>query len=199
MNKLFASVSVLLAGLSSAGCVSEPRELQARVVVPQKFVACYGYGCRSRATYPITQEMSGRFAAIMREGAGSPDAERAAVRKAVAYYEDLSTAHIGERDDAKSPIVASGKLGQMDCIDESTNTRHVLLYLQARGLLSYHSVQPRTSRGLLLDGRYPHWTAVIKDPDGKKWAIDSWYEPGGGLPDVVPLDYWRTRGVFGER
>ena len=199
MKKLIACIPLLFSGLAVAGCAPDFKEQQVSTVVPVKFVSCYGYGCRTRVTYPITQNMADRFAAIMKEGASSAEAERAALRRAVAYYEELSTARIGAVDEPKSPIAHSGKQGQMDCIDESTNTKHVMLYLQARGLLGYHSVQPNTSRGLLIDGRYPHWTAVIKDTSGKNWAMDSWYEAGGGPPDIVPLDYWRTRGVMGER
>ncbi|GAB5506872.1 MAG: hypothetical protein Rhirs2KO_20350 [Rhizobiaceae bacterium] len=199
MKKLLSGLLLLSAGAFASGCAPDFKEQKANAVVPHKFVACYSYGCRKRVTYAITQQMNDRFAAIMSEGKGSAEAERQAIRRAVAYYEDLSTTRIGTRDDPKSPIAASGKPGQMDCIDESTNTKHVLLYLQSRQLLAYHSVQPNTSRGLLIDGRYPHWTAVIKDTSGKKWAVDSWFEPGGGMPDVDPLDYWRTRGVMGER
>ncbi len=199
MKKLSATLAPLLAGLFVAGCVPTLDNQGAAAVVPLKFVACYGYGCRKRVTYRISQEMSDRFASIMSEGSSSAEAERSAIKKAVGYYEDLSANHIGVRDDPKSPIAASGKLGQMDCIDESTNTDHLLHYLQARGMLAYHKVEPKTSRGMFIDGRYPHWTAVIKDTSGKKWAVDSWYEPAGGHPDIMPLDHWRTRGVMGER
>ena len=198
MKKILALLPPM-AALLLAGCAPDFKEQQVTAAVPLKFVACYGYGCRTRVTFPITTEMNARFASIMADGTASPEAERAAIRKAVAYYEDLSMARIGARDDPKSPIANSGKKGQMDCIDESTNTKHVLLYLQARQMLGYHRVEPNTSRGLLVDGRYPHWTAVIKDSNGKKWAVDSWYEAGGGMPDVDPLEYWRTRGVWGER
>lgn len=84
----------------------------------------------------------------------------------------------------------------MDCVDESTNTDALLRYLQGNGLLRYHSVESRTSRGFLLDGRYPHWTAVIRAPDGIKWVVDSWYAPMGGAPDIIPLSAWKTRGVL---
>ncbi len=53
--------------------------------------------------------------------------------------------------------------GQMDCIDESTNTDAFLRYIQSQGWLKYHTVARRTSRGAFFDGRYPHWTAVIED------------------------------------
>lgn len=84
----------------------------------------------------------------------------------------------------------------MDCVDESTNTDALLRYLQGRGLLTHHKVEPRTSRGFLLDGRYPHWTAVIGAPDGVKWVVDSWYAPMGGAPDIFPLSEWKQRGVL---
>ena len=91
------------------------------------------------------------------------------------------------------------KSGQMDCEDESTNTTHVLKMLASRGLFRHHKVLRRTSRGFLADGRFPHFTAVLADPSGRKWVVDSWYEPGGGAPDIMPLERWRVRGVGGRR
>lgn len=193
-------LSGVLVSLLASGCVGGiVADHKSTTPVPTKLTSCYGYGCRSMARIHVTEEVSSRFGAIMEYGAPSPEAERAAISKAVQYFEELSIGAIGASDLPKSPIVASGKKGQMDCIDESTNTRHVMLYLQSRGLLRHHKVQPNVSRGLLIDGRYPHWTAVITDPSGKKWAVDSWYEAAGGPPDIVSLDYWRTRGVMGER
>ena len=87
----------------------------------------------------------------------------------------------------------------MDCIDESTNTDNFLHYLQSRGWLKHHTVARRTSRGAFIDGRYPHWTAVIEDRQGQRWAVDSWYEEGGGPPDIMPLRQWKQRGYMGER
>ena len=86
----------------------------------------------------------------------------------------------------------------MDCIDESTNTRALLLYLENRKLLQHHTVARNASRGLLVDGRYFHNTAVIRDAGGVKWAVDSWYAPMGGAPDVLPLSDWMPRGFLGS-
>jgi len=191
-----ARFSVLLMALVAGGCVSGAGE---KAAVPTKLSVCHGYGCRDVAKIHVTDGISKKFSAIMAYGGKSPQAERAAMSKAIQYYEELSVGAVGARDSAKSSFIASSEKGQMDCIDESTNTRHLLLYLHSRGLLKHHSVEANVSRGLLLDGRYPHWTAVIRDPSGKRWAVDSWYEPAGGAPDIVALDYWRTRGVMGER
>ncbi len=196
----FGVALLALAGTSLGGCATGAvSDHGYSGPIQTKFVACYGYGCRIEKRYPITQTAADRLAAIMEEGKASPEAEREAIRKAVAYVEELSAAAIGARDQAKSPVLATNDKGQMDCIDESTNTRHVMLYLASRGLMSYHTVQDSVTRGALIDGRYPHWTAVVKDQAGKKWAVDSWYEPAGGLPDVMELAYWRSRGVWGER
>jgi hypothetical protein len=117
----------------------------------------------------------------------------------VAYFETRAGQAIGVRDTAKSTLAQSGRMGQMDCIDESTNTRTLLLYLQGRGFLRHHNVESNVSRGFFADGRYPHSTAVVSEKGGPRWAIDSWYEPMGGKPDIMPLDQWKTRGVMGER
>lgn len=186
--------------LLPAGCATgQVGDYKNSTPVPTKLRACYGYGCRYSAFVPITPPVADRFAAIMQGGKASPEAERAAISKAIQYYEDLSAQTIGARDLPRSPVVASGEKGQMDCIDESTNTRAVLLYLDQRHLLAFHTVRPNTARGVLIDGRYPHWTAAVRDNSGKDWAVDSWFEAAGGPPDIVPLSYWRTRGVWGER
>lgn len=193
---LALGATMLLAGCATGGV----GDRQSVTPVPTHFVACYAYGCRIEKKFPITKPVADRFAAIMASASASPAAERAAISSAVQYYEELSAKAIGARDEAKSPVMASGAPGQMDCIDESTNTRHLMQYLEARGFMVHHSIEQNVTRGALLDGRYPHWTAVIKERgSGTKWAVDSWYEPAGGAPDIMPLAEWRKRGVWGER
>ena len=66
--------------------------------------------------------------------------------------------------------------------------------------VSAAAVLANSSRGLFVDGRYPHATAVIKDKEtGEIFAVDSWFEPGGGPPDIMLLSEWKKRGVMGER
>ena len=194
-----------LAGLAAlsliAGCTSQTSRYDAEMAkaANASIIVCHGFDCRRKTRLTLSDENSDRLAAIMATGSGSAAAEREAIRRATAYYEQLSTAVIGVADLPKSDITQSGVIGQMDCIDESTNTRALLLHLAGRGLLHHHSVEMNRSRGLFVDGRHPHSTAVVRDKSGKRWAIDSWYEPAGGLPDVMPLDQWVSRGVLGQR
>jgi hypothetical protein len=160
---------------------------------------CHGFGCHYKSGLDLGAADGKRLSRIMAAGASSAKAERAAVSKAVQYYEKRAAAAIGIRDLPKSDASQYARRGQMDCVDESTNTRSLLLYLERRGLLRHHTVQRNVTRGFLLDGRYPHSTAVLRERSGTRWTVDSWYEPAGGPPDMLPLSEWIKRGVMGVR
>lgn len=136
-----------------------------------------------------------RFRSIMSAGAGSPEAERAALKRAVSYFDRRAGEATGFKDRPRTEV-GKPERGQMDCVDESTNTHALLLYLAERGLLKFHKVGRRVSRGFFLDGRYPHWTAIIIDPSGVKWVVDPWYAQLGGAPDIFPYEQWKVRGQF---
>jgi hypothetical protein len=198
-RKLLAAAALLASGLAPA-CTSSSNNYvgEAAVVRTERIYVCSGFNCHFKTRLDLGATDARRFAEIMAGGRGSAQAERSAVSKAVQYYEKRAGAAIGVIDEAKSVFGASGELGQMDCIDESTNTRALLLYLERRGLLKHHSVLANVSRGLFIDGRYPHSTAVLLDKGGKEWAIDSWYAPMGDAPDVLPMDQWLKRGIMGS-
>lgn len=185
----------------AAGCTSTSSNYSAvkKETTVSKLSVCHGFDCRNRTTLALSAGDAGRFASIMARGKGSAKAERQAIAAAVAYFETRAGQAIGVRDTAKSTLAQSGRMGQMDCIDESTNTRTLMLYLQGRGLIRHHRVESNVARGVFVDGRYPHSTAVLSEKGGTRWAVDSWYEPMGGKPDVMPLDQWKSRGVMGER
>ena len=83
------------------------------------------------------------------------------------------------------------KRGQMDCVDESLNTISYLKHLKSRGLLRHHTpLRSYAERGLLVDGRYPHKSARMRDSQGVDWAVDSWKTPNGGEPEVFLLAKW---------
>lgn len=187
--------------LLAAGCTSVSSNYSSvtKQTNAARLIVCHGFDCRRQTPLHLSSADSGRFSAIMAGGAASAKAERAAISSAVRYFEERAGQTIGVRDEPKSTIAQSGRIGQMDCIDESTNTRTLLLYLESRGLLKHHRVQRNVTRGFFADGRYPHSTAVIREASGAKWAVDSWYEPMGGPPDIMLLSEWQARGVMGER
>ncbi|MBZ9653613.1 hypothetical protein [Phyllobacterium lublinensis] len=171
----------------------------ASIAQAQSFSICHGYGCTFKTKVSLTAADQARIASIMAAGRGSAQAERSAVRRAVQVFERRNTQVIGVIDRPKMDFGEGRQKGQMDCVDESTNTDHFLRYLQSAGLLRFHTVDRRDARGMFIDGRYPHFTAVLRDRSGTLWVVDSWFEPGGGLPDVMRLAEWKVRGVGGAR
>ena len=189
---------MLLCGLA-AGCVSGP-EGGSHGLEPgdRQIDVWHGYSGKYKSKLTLGAADARHFASILAAGQKSPQAERAAIARAVSYFESRTFDVTGIRDDPQSKFGASGVRGQMDCIDESTNTRALLLYLENRKLLQHHTVARNASRGLLVDGRYFHNTAVVRDASGVKWAVDSWYAPMGGAPDILPLSDWMPRGFLGS-
>lgn len=164
-----------------------------------RFRVCHGYDCYYRTTVLLSHGDQEKIAQYFVQLGKSPQGEREAIKKAVAVFESRSTQVIGVKDEPKMAFGRAYRKGQMDCVDESTNTDAFLHYLSAQKLLKYHTNWRRDSRGMFIDGRYPHWTAVIVDKHNVKWAVDSWYEAGGGSPDIMPLKQWKKRGKNGER
>jgi len=158
----------------------------------ERIVACHGYGCSRRASVRIDGAIFGKLSAIMRSGRGSPAAERRALSEAIRIFTRYVAARIGGRLDApRSPPSLSGVHGQMDCLDVTANTTSLLLVLEANGLLIHHDISRPEARGFLLDGRWPHVTAVLAESQGgTRWAVDPWTRAPGAAPEILPLSQW---------
>jgi hypothetical protein len=153
---------------------------------------CHAFGCAVRTPVAITPADRTRLSRILKAGAASPAAERKAIAEAVAWLERRVAGPVGSGGDVGGlDMWNAGVHGQMDCIDEATNTTSYLLLLQSWRLLRHHTVASPVARGFFLDGRYPHATAVVvDDTTGKPWAIDSWLQANGVKPDVMTLQRW---------
>jgi len=158
-----------------------------------RIIACHGYGCARQTAISVDGSWLNRAGAILRAGRASPEAERRALAQVVSAYTAHLASSIGGRPDVPgSPAGMSGVHGQMDCLDETANTTSLLLVLQERGLLAHHRVKGPESRGFFLDGRYPHFSAVIAEArSGREWAVDPWRRAPGQRPEILPLDQWR--------
>ena len=158
-----------------------------------RIIACHGYGCARRMAISVDGAWLSRARAALRSGQGSPDVERRTLGEVIRSYTSyLATSFGGKPDEPGSPPQMSGVYGQMDCLDETANTMSLLLVLQEQGLLAHHVVEYPESRGFFLDGRYPHFTAVIAEKrTGTAWAVDPWEKAPGQRPDILPLTQWR--------
>jgi hypothetical protein len=153
---------------------------------------CSGYGCIIEDKLTLSDDVTSNLRQIMDSGQDSAPAERAALSKAIAYMETATRDNLRFSTDIEySYQKNSGKRGQMDCVDESRNTTAFLKYLHGNGMLRYHKpIANYAQRGLLIDGRYPHKSARMKDNNGVDWAVDSWKRGNGAEPEIITLAKW---------
>ena len=153
---------------------------------------CSGYGCRFETKVMIDDHDLDQIRSIFAQVEDSETGEREAVQSAIAYLETRVGTEVGTSEDrGKIEARGVGDKTQQDCIDESTNTTSYLIVMEANGFLKYHKVRRPEVRGYWLDGRWPHWTAVLQsNKAGSEWAIDSWWRDNGAEPVVIPLADW---------
>jgi hypothetical protein len=157
-------------------------------------VVCHGFGCAYRNTFPLTP---GRVA-VLRGMLASPKSakdERKALAKVVAWFdrEGGRTAGTVGRIARASAATKSGPT-QMDCIDLTANVTELLSVLDRNKMLKFHHVGEPVSRGVFVDGKQPHTTAVIvENAGGTEWSVDSWTKAYGQNPDIMTISEWKTR------
>ena len=155
---------------------------------------CYGFVCRRREILDFSPGDRSALTQIMAGGRGSAAAERAAVQKAVIWFDRRMGPIIGtNKRVAKADFRYFDDKHNYDCWDTTRNTTSLLLVLQEWNLLKYHVVGDPHYRGNTLVLQTPHNTAVLVDRATKvEWVVDLW--PRGYLqpPDVMPVTKWVT-------
>lgn len=191
-------VSLILAGLL-AGCAAQSTDATTvwyamhDGVAPRddRIYVCHSFGCARKTAVDFSSADLKNLRRMIGQGADSPASERKAIASAVAWNERRVAPVVGSADDEGGfDLRKSGIPGQMDCIDEASNTTSLLLVAERHGMLKHHIVLAPVARGVFIDGRYPHATAVIAERGGRKFAIDSWPMANGLTPLVQDLDVW---------
>jgi len=155
---------------------------------PRHFSVCHDNGCRTLDTLSLNAAQWAAMAGHL----ASPGSERQAISRTIGLFERLVGPMTGTGGDLPGTFSGIGRPGQMDCIDESSNTTTYLQILQQAGLLRWHTVSSRATRGWFLWG-WPHTTAVIRDTtSGRRYAVDSWFGPNGAPAYIVPLGRWQA-------
>jgi hypothetical protein len=159
---------------------------------PDQVVICHGFGCKYRAEVALSAADHAQLAHIMAAGKASAAAERRAVATAWAWFDRRIAPIAGTRNHvASAGVKYMYDTRQFDCVDASRNTTTLLLVLEQLHLLHYHAVDVPESRGFLIDGRPPHYTAVLRErATGVKWAVDSWTRAYGQPAEVMTLSRW---------
>lgn len=162
---------------------------------PPDIVICYNYSCsRSAQVRPAIEDWK-MVTDQFRPAARSPIEERQMIRRAIGLLEQIAGEQTPTyRDRGRNPIVDEWP-GQMDCIDESTNTARYLELLQQRGLLHWHGVVERAYRApFILD---QHWAGqIVELQTGDHYAVDSWHLDNGNPPYIQAISDWHRKAPF---
>jgi len=157
---------------------------------PDRFSICYGHTCRYTVDASLSDEEWLLVKDLFTESDDNPAKEREQIQTAISLLETLVGEKTNTSEDKGGNYAGLGLQGQMDCIDESTNTTVYLTMLQKEGLLKWHQVNRRTSRGIF-SLQVPHFTAVISETgSNKNYAVDSWFLDNGHPPFIIPLNKW---------
>lgn len=157
---------------------------------PSLFDICYNGTCEELAQVSLKKEQWQEIKDIFLTPSSDAEEEREKIKLAIALMEDMVGKLTGTYVDKAMTFEYMGLEGQLDCIDESINTTIYLTMMLNDGLLKWHSIEDRETRGFFIFG-WPHTTAVISDNQSKeKYVVDSWFGDNGEQPHIVPLEIW---------
>lgn len=161
---------------------------------------CFQHSCARRKTVRLDPTTLANLARIFSAPAAAPFQERVLIAHAVALLEQHVGALIGTDRDLGGTFAGAFRNGQMDCIDEATNTTRYLQLFMQQGWLRWHDVIEPATRLPIPKSWWPHTTAVIRErTTGHEFAVDSWFEANGQSPYIVDLATWRRGWKPGEQ
>ena len=193
--RVSAGTLVLLA----AGCArfQAPSEYLATKQVsypaPAKFTVCHGYDCTFRTPVELDAATWARIRAAFAPAPADAAAEREQIISAIALFENAIGDRLGtHRDIPGLAGILAGDPTQQDCIDESINATVFLILLRDQGLLRWHAPSAPAFRGVFVDFRWYHQTAVLREKaTGEEFALDTWFRKNGERAYLVRLEDWR--------
>jgi hypothetical protein len=157
-------------------------------------IVCHGFGCAARNQFVLTPARIAMLRSMLGAARSAKD-ERKVLAKAVAWFDREGGRAAGTvgRIARASASTKSGPT-QMDCIDLTANITELLIVLDHNKMLRFHHVGEPVSRGLFVDGKQPHTTAVIvENATGTEWSVDSWTKAYGQSPDILTITAWKAR------
>lgn len=155
------------------------------------FPHCQNYGCASVKNVALNKKEWKKIEKAYGKKAKNATEERLKIAKTIGVFETIIGPITGTENDKAGTFTQTGA-GQLDCVDESTNTSVYIMLLGQKGLIRFHSVEQPQVRYPLISGRgWMHQTAVVRETkSGDEYAIDSWFEDNGAPAHIVAIDHW---------
>jgi len=159
----------------------------------EKFTFCGGFGCTDPQAVTFSTEEATAISKRFNSVADNPQAERQAVRSAIAEMESIAGARTGYDGDRGRTFSGMLRAGQLDCYSEAINTSNFLAILVNAGLIHHHTLAGPVLRGLSAHTslNFTHATATIRDNEtGERLVVDSWFHDNGEPPEILPVTLW---------
>jgi hypothetical protein len=153
---------------------------------------CYGFVCRRREILDFTAADRKALTQIIAAGKANAAAERAAVQKAVIWWDRRVGPVIGTDKRIKNADFRYfDDKHNFDCWDTTRNITSLLLIMQEWGLFKYHVVGDPAYRGNALVLQTPHNTPVLIEQATKVgWVVDMWTTGYAQPPEVMTVEQW---------
>ena len=159
---------------------------------PDSFVVCFDHTCATVFPVSMTPDEWDEATRPLQRPAATSAAERAAIAESIALFEAIVGRYTGTHRDRGRNLPGIGQPGQLDCIDESTNTTTYLRMLEGDDMLRHHRVGKRITRFGLFVGM-PHTTAVVVEIGSEqRYAVDSWFLDNGQPPFIAEIEHWKA-------
>jgi hypothetical protein len=160
----------------------------------QDVIVCSGYNCNFITQIKFEDDDVEYIKSIFSDkDSRTPYQERQMIASAIATMETITGDIVGTKDD-KGGVLENEHIGnktKQDCVDESATTTTYLNFLIKHELVYLHEIVVPQSRGALIDGRWPHFSATIRDKTTKKqYVVDSWFRDNGEPPVIMELQDW---------
>ena len=157
------------------------------------FSMCHAQGCKEVEQLSLNEAEWSQITQHFHPPADSAQAERHQIANAIAQFEQIVGVKTNTTQDKAGLFEYMGSSGQLDCIDESTNTTIYLLLLNKHNLLKWHEPMDHVTRGFFIFG-WPHSAAAMREINTQQkdeYVVDSWFEDNGKPPHIILLSKWR--------
>lgn len=157
---------------------------------PNNFSICHGHTCAKTAFIHLSTAQWSKVVALFSPASKNAEHERKRIKLAIALLETMTGEQAGTDKDRAENNIAGSLNGQLDCIDEATNTTVYLRLLSEAKLMVFHQQASRLSRGGFVS---PHNTATMTEIESnKRYVVDSWFDKNGEPPAIIPLSLWKS-------
>lgn len=157
----------------------------------ERFPHCQNYGCAVVKNIELNKHDWKKIDKAFGKKAKTAEQEREKIAKTIGVFEQIVGPITGTDGDRPGTFEKTGP-GQLDCVDESTNTTIYMMLLKQKGLLKFHTIEQPQVRYPLVSGRgWMHQSAVVRETKtGDEYAIDSWFDEPGQPARIVAIPDW---------